>query len=185
MPHPAEAARARPRDAPRPGAGLYNRCWDLMEIEDRTIDQDDELLATAYASAWHWRQVGPRREPAPAATGWSAAGRRRCSAGARPPVPRRAGASRSSRPAARGSRTGTRAAAVRGDGPRAGRQRRPGGRGRVEGAGRGRACRDPRRRGPRADRGRPRHDPRLAARRRAWCERPRGVRIGRVARRSG
>jgi hypothetical protein len=40
------------------GAGLYNRCWDLMEVEDRTLDQDDELIATAHASAWHWRQVG-------------------------------------------------------------------------------------------------------------------------------
>ncbi len=40
------------------GAGLYNRCWDLMEIEDRTLDQDDELIATAHASAWHWLQVG-------------------------------------------------------------------------------------------------------------------------------
>jgi hypothetical protein len=40
------------------GAGLYNRCWDLMENEDRTQDQDDELIATAHASAWHWRQVG-------------------------------------------------------------------------------------------------------------------------------
>ena len=40
------------------GAGLYNRCWDLLEVEDRTLDQDDELIATAYASAWHWLQVG-------------------------------------------------------------------------------------------------------------------------------
>jgi DNA-binding transcriptional MerR regulator len=40
------------------GAGLYNRSWDLLEIEDRTADQDDELVDTAHASAWHWRQVG-------------------------------------------------------------------------------------------------------------------------------
>ncbi len=40
------------------GVGLYNRCWDLMENEDRTRDQDDELIATAFASAWHWLQVG-------------------------------------------------------------------------------------------------------------------------------
>ena len=40
------------------GAGLYNRTWDLMEVEDRTADQDDELVDTAHASAWHWRQVG-------------------------------------------------------------------------------------------------------------------------------
>ncbi len=40
------------------GAGLYNRTWDLMELEDRTADQDDEMVDTAHASAWHWRQVG-------------------------------------------------------------------------------------------------------------------------------
>jgi hypothetical protein len=40
------------------GAGLFNRCWDLLETEDRTVGQDDELIATAHASAWHWLQVG-------------------------------------------------------------------------------------------------------------------------------
>ena len=45
------------------GVGLYNRCWDLMENEDRTRDQDDELIATAFASAWHWLQVGQHGQP--------------------------------------------------------------------------------------------------------------------------
>lgn len=40
------------------GAGLFNRSWDLLAVEDRTPDQDDELIDTAHASAWHWRQVG-------------------------------------------------------------------------------------------------------------------------------
>ncbi len=40
------------------GAGLFNRTWDLLEVEGRTDDQDDELIDTAHASAWHWRQVG-------------------------------------------------------------------------------------------------------------------------------
>ena len=39
-------------------AGLFNRSWDLLEIEDRTARQDAELIDTAHASAWHWRQVG-------------------------------------------------------------------------------------------------------------------------------
>jgi DNA-binding transcriptional MerR regulator len=39
-------------------AGLFNRSWDLLEIEDRTARQDAELVDTAHASAWHWRQVG-------------------------------------------------------------------------------------------------------------------------------
>jgi hypothetical protein len=38
--------------------GLFNRTWDLLEIEDRTARQDAELIDTAHASAWHWRQVG-------------------------------------------------------------------------------------------------------------------------------
>ena len=40
------------------GAGLYNRTWELLAIEGRTADQDDELVDTAHASAWHWRRVG-------------------------------------------------------------------------------------------------------------------------------
>jgi hypothetical protein len=40
------------------GAGLYNRTWDLLATEARTPAQDDELVDTAHASAWHWRQAG-------------------------------------------------------------------------------------------------------------------------------
>jgi DNA-binding transcriptional MerR regulator len=39
-------------------AGLFNRSWDLLEREDRTPRDDAELIDTAHASAWHWRQVG-------------------------------------------------------------------------------------------------------------------------------
>lgn len=40
------------------GAGLFNRTWELLAIEGRTRAQDDELIDTAHASSWHWRQVG-------------------------------------------------------------------------------------------------------------------------------
>jgi DNA-binding transcriptional MerR regulator len=40
------------------GAGLFNRTWDLLETEDRTSAQNDEMVDTAHASAHHWRQVG-------------------------------------------------------------------------------------------------------------------------------
>lgn len=40
------------------GAGLYNRTWDLLGLADRTPAQDDELVHTAHASAWHWSRVG-------------------------------------------------------------------------------------------------------------------------------
>jgi DNA-binding transcriptional MerR regulator len=40
------------------GAGLFNRTWDLLGIEHRTPEQDDELIETVHASAFHWRRVG-------------------------------------------------------------------------------------------------------------------------------
>lgn len=40
------------------GMGCYNRTWDFLEMESRTPAQDDEMLETAYASAYHWRFVG-------------------------------------------------------------------------------------------------------------------------------
>jgi hypothetical protein len=36
----------------------YNRCWDLLENENRTSDDDDDLLATAFTSRYHWYAVG-------------------------------------------------------------------------------------------------------------------------------
>jgi hypothetical protein len=37
---------------------LFNRSWDLLEMEERTADDDAEMLAAAFGSAWHWQQVG-------------------------------------------------------------------------------------------------------------------------------
>lgn len=37
---------------------LFNRAWTLMETDERTEKQDDELINTAHASAYHWTQVG-------------------------------------------------------------------------------------------------------------------------------
>jgi hypothetical protein len=34
-----------------PGAGLFNRTWDLLETEGQTPAQDDDLIDTAHASA--------------------------------------------------------------------------------------------------------------------------------------
>jgi len=42
----------------RLGVDLYNKTWSLIEKEDRSRDEDDELLHTAHASAYHWLQVG-------------------------------------------------------------------------------------------------------------------------------
>ena len=42
------------------GIDLFNKTWTLLEKEQRTPDEDDELLHCAHASAYHWLQVGTR-----------------------------------------------------------------------------------------------------------------------------
>jgi tetratricopeptide (TPR) repeat protein len=37
---------------------LFNRSWELLEIEHRTPEQDDELVHVVHASRYHWGQVG-------------------------------------------------------------------------------------------------------------------------------
>lgn len=58
VPTPPPAPELAPETHRAIGVGLYNRAWDLLGIEDRTAAQDDELVDTAHASAWHWRHVG-------------------------------------------------------------------------------------------------------------------------------
>ena len=40
------------------GAHLFNHVWSLLEAEDRTPEQDDEMLHAAHASRYHWGAVG-------------------------------------------------------------------------------------------------------------------------------
>jgi DNA-binding transcriptional MerR regulator len=40
------------------GVDLFNKTWTLMEKEERTREEDDEMLHCAHASAYHWLQVG-------------------------------------------------------------------------------------------------------------------------------
>jgi hypothetical protein len=42
----------------RLGVDLFNKTWELLDREDRTRAEDDELLHCAHASAYHWLQVG-------------------------------------------------------------------------------------------------------------------------------
>ena len=37
---------------------LFNHVWTLLEIPDRSPDQDDEMLHAAHASRYHWGEVG-------------------------------------------------------------------------------------------------------------------------------
>ena len=36
----------------------FNRSWDLLDAADRDGAADDEMLAVAFASRWHWGEVG-------------------------------------------------------------------------------------------------------------------------------
>jgi hypothetical protein len=40
------------------GVDLYNHTWTLLEKENRTRADDDELLSAAHASAYHWSRAG-------------------------------------------------------------------------------------------------------------------------------
>ena len=42
----------------RLAADCFNKTWTLMEKQDRTRDDDDEMLHCAHASAYHWSHVG-------------------------------------------------------------------------------------------------------------------------------
>ncbi|HVN54246.1 MAG TPA: hypothetical protein VMT46_07940 [Anaerolineaceae bacterium] len=46
-------------EAHRQFAKQFNgRVWELIAKEHRSNDEDEEMLHMAYASAFHWRQVG-------------------------------------------------------------------------------------------------------------------------------
>jgi hypothetical protein len=38
--------------------GLFNHVWTLLEMSDRTREQDDEMVHAAHASRYHWGEVG-------------------------------------------------------------------------------------------------------------------------------
>jgi DNA-binding transcriptional MerR regulator len=57
MPEPPLPPEIDPATRRALAAGLYNQCWKLLEIPDRTPEQDDELVHTAHASRHHWGEV--------------------------------------------------------------------------------------------------------------------------------
>jgi DNA-binding transcriptional MerR regulator len=42
----------------RLGKELYNHTWSLLETADRTPEQDDAMVFTTHASAYHWSKAG-------------------------------------------------------------------------------------------------------------------------------
>ena len=47
----------------RLAADLFNRSWQLLELENRTPAQDDELVHVVHAAAFHWGEVGNAGAP--------------------------------------------------------------------------------------------------------------------------
>ena len=45
----------------RVAVALFNRTWELIDKTDRTVEEDAEMLTTAFTSRYHWRQVGTAR----------------------------------------------------------------------------------------------------------------------------
>jgi hypothetical protein len=39
-------------------ADLFNHVWTLLEMRERTPEQDDEMIHAAHASRYHWGEVG-------------------------------------------------------------------------------------------------------------------------------
>ncbi len=37
---------------------LFNQTWDLLEVEDRTPEQNDKMIHAAHASRYHWGEIG-------------------------------------------------------------------------------------------------------------------------------
>jgi len=40
------------------GIALFNHVWTLLELPDRTAEQDLEMVHAAHASGYHWMKVG-------------------------------------------------------------------------------------------------------------------------------
>ena len=57
MPEPPLPPEIDPTTRRALAAGLYNRCWKLLEIPDRSPEQDAELIHCAHASRYHWGEI--------------------------------------------------------------------------------------------------------------------------------
>jgi DNA-binding transcriptional MerR regulator len=42
----------------RLAAELFNHVWRLLEAEERSAEDDDEMIHAAHASRWHWSRTG-------------------------------------------------------------------------------------------------------------------------------
>ena len=52
------------------GVDLFNRTWTFLRKEQRTRDEDDEMLYAAHASAYHWLHAEDARPENRARSEW-------------------------------------------------------------------------------------------------------------------
>jgi hypothetical protein len=64
---------ARRVDHRKLGVDLFNYAWTLIEQENRTRDEDDEMIHAAHASAYHWRHAEGARPENRARSEWQLA----------------------------------------------------------------------------------------------------------------
>jgi DNA-binding transcriptional MerR regulator len=57
MTGPAIPTEIDPATRRKLAAELFNHTWTLLEMSDRTPEQDDEMLHCAHASRYHWGQL--------------------------------------------------------------------------------------------------------------------------------
>ena len=158
------------------GVEANNSTWELLEREDLSPDEVDDLLGRAYASTYHWRRAARRGPGEPGAGGrGSCPASTPCSATVSSPSTMRTAARRSwPRP---GWRTSTSPTPMRhGPAPSPASAARRG----AGGAGRGRRRPHRRRRGPQDLRRRPRRRPVVRPHRRLRVTRPRTAAVGTV-----
>ena len=51
-------------------ASAFHRAWELIELDERTEDQVQEMIDAAHASAWHWRHRDDRTPKTDAVSAW-------------------------------------------------------------------------------------------------------------------
>jgi hypothetical protein len=51
-------APMEPLEERRVASELFNHVWTLLDLDERTIEQDDAMVHAAHASRWHWGRVG-------------------------------------------------------------------------------------------------------------------------------
>lgn len=56
--HGHEPAGLEPDEHRAEAVALFNGVWQMLDLEDRTPAQDDQMVHAAHASRWHWSQAG-------------------------------------------------------------------------------------------------------------------------------